>query len=486
MREYHHGVRVKEEGSAVESPIIGTAGLQVVFGTAPVNLAKDPYAAVNTPVICRSWQDAVEKLGYSDDFKSFTLCQSMKASFLMFSVAPVVFINVLDPAKHKKENAEKEYSVLTGQVFVEEKGILKDSISVKNGEESLTADTDYLSEFDSSGCLVITMISEKALAATTVKVTSVSIDPEKVAVSDIIGGYDADTGRESGFEVLRRVYPITGMTPGLIMAPGWSHKPEIAVVMIAKCESINGVFRAECVLDLDTEKVKKYTDVEEYKSENGYADPHAIVLWPKVSADGNQMYYSAVYGAMTAYSDAQNDDVPNISPSNLLVKVDAAVLEDGTDVFMDRQQAGMLNGIGVVTLLNESGWRAWGNNTSAYPECTETKDRWICCRRMFSWVANSLILIYHEKVDSPANYRLIENICDSENIRLNSYVASGKLAGGRIEYDEDENSVENVLSGQVIFHIYLAVFTPAEDILYILKFDPELLKESLTGTGGAS
>lgn len=101
-------------------------------------------------------------------------------------------------------------------------------------------------------------------------------------------------------------------------------------------------------------------------------------------------------------------------------------------------------------------------------------------------MANSLITIYNDKVDSPANYRLIESIIDSENIRLNSYISAGKLAGGRVVYNEDENKVENVLTGQVIFHIYMAAFTPAEDIVFILKFDPELLRDSLSATGGAA
>ena len=272
------------------------------------------------------------------------------------------------------------------------------------------------------------------------------------------------------------------MAPGLIMAPGWSHKPEIAAVMIAKCQSINGVFVAECVLDLDTERAKKHTDVEQFKEENGYEDSHAIVLWPKVRVGSVQMYYSAIYGAMTAYADAVNDDVPNRSPSNYLIHVTAAVLADGTEVFMDRQQANMLNGIGV----NEMGWRAWGNNTSAYPGTTDLKDRWINCRRMFSWMTNSLITTYHERVDDPADFRLIESICDSENIRLNSYVSAGKLAGGRIEYNEAENTVESVLNGQVVFRIYMAVFTPAEDILFVLKFDPAMLEESIAKMGGVS
>ena len=88
--------------------------------------------------------------------------------------------------------------------------------------------------------------------------------------------------------------------------------------------------------------------------------------------------------------------------------------------------------------------------------------------------------VLKEKMEEK-NYRLIEAICDSENIRLNSYVAAGKLAGARIEYNETENTVENILNGQVIFRIYMAAFTPAEDIVFILKFDPELLTAALSG-----
>ena len=482
MSKYYRGVRVIEEGTDLPAPAEGTAGMQVVFGTAPVNLAEDPAAAVNVPVICRSMEEAQEKLGYSEDFEHYTLCQSMYASFSAFPVSPVVFINVLDPEKHKKDNVEKEYPVINRQAKVEDAdGILKSSVVVKMEETTLAVDTDYLLSFDDAGKLVVTLISEQTAEAVTVKITSTSIDPSAVMKEDLIGGYDAATGKESGLEVLRQVYPRTGIPAALILAPGWSHIPEVGAVMLTKCEGVNGVFRAECLLDLDTAGTKKYTDVPEAKEESGYQDKHAVVLWPKVEADGKQMYFSAMYGAMASYLDASNDNVPSLYPSNKLLNVEKAVLADGTEVFMDREQANTLAGAGVVTAINEQGWRAWGNNTSAYPEVTDPRDRWIACRRMFTWMANRLITIYNEKVDSPANYRLIESICDSENIALNSYVAAGKLAGGRVEFNEEENRVENILTGQVIFRIYIAAFTPAEDIVFILKYDPALLEQALTG-----
>ena len=46
-KKYYHGVRVLEEGTDIAPPISGTSGLQVVVGTAPVNLAEDPGAVVN-------------------------------------------------------------------------------------------------------------------------------------------------------------------------------------------------------------------------------------------------------------------------------------------------------------------------------------------------------------------------------------------------------------------------------------------------------
>lgn len=48
---YNHGVRVKEQATSLVAPVTGTAGLQVIIGTAPVNLAADPYKATNVPMI---------------------------------------------------------------------------------------------------------------------------------------------------------------------------------------------------------------------------------------------------------------------------------------------------------------------------------------------------------------------------------------------------------------------------------------------------
>ena len=480
---YQHGVRVLEQATGVVAPIEGTAGLQVVFGTAPVNLAADPYAVTNKPVIAYSWSEAVSQLGYSKDYAKYTLCESMYASFKLLGVAPVIFVNVLDPKVHKKDNEAATVKVENLQAVVEVPGILLDTVKVSvSGGDDLTVDTDYILGFNDDGHLVITLLaSGTGAAATDLSVQSTSIDPTAVDADDIIGA--SATGEEKGLEVLRQVYPKTGMTPGLIIAPGWSQNPDVGIVLAAKCEEINGYFTCEGFVDIDSSEdgCTAYTDLKEAKEDAGITSPHIMALWPCVAVGSQIFHYSAVMAALTAYIDANNDDVPSLSPSNKLVGITGTVLEDGTEVVLDQVQANTVNSFGITTAINVNGWRTWGNNTAAYPATTDPKDRWFCCRRFFSWWGNSFILTYFQKVDDPMNTRLIESVVDSENIRGNAYVSAGKCAAAYIEYNEAENPVTDILNGKITFHQHLAPYVPAEDILNILEFDTDALRSALIG-----
>lgn len=483
---YNHGVRILENPTSLAVPRVGTAAFQVVVGVSPVNLAEDPYGSTNVVKVAYSLAEASAAVGYSRNLKDYTLNQSISASFTKFAVAPIALINVLDPKKHKEAMAEKTYAVNVMQAIVDEEGLLLDTLIVKDGETALEESVDYVTSFDNDGYAVVTLLEDGAgKEAAELKISGDKIAPSKVTNADIIGGYDVSTGKESGLELVRQVFPLSGMVPGLITAPGYSKDPAVAAVMAAKCQNLNGVFTCECIVDLDCTEdgAVKYSDVKVVKEASGLTNSHVEPVWPKVRIGDEVYYYSAIYSALTAYTDANNDDVPNLSAGNKALPITGLCLddEDNSEIVVDLEQANAVNSYGVVTAVNFNGFRSWGNNSAAYPGSTDPKDRWFNCRRFFSWWGNSFILSYFQKVDNPANKRLIQSVCDAENIRGNSYVAQGKCAGARITYLSEDNPITDILNGKVQFRQYLAPYPPAEDILNVLEFDPSMLETALGG-----
>ena len=110
---YKHGVYTSEVATSMVAPITGTAGLQVIVGTAPVNMLADPAAAVNTPLLVNNYKEAVEAVGYVADFEKYTLCECISAAFSVVGVGPMVLINVLDPAKHATAMDESTIQILS-------------------------------------------------------------------------------------------------------------------------------------------------------------------------------------------------------------------------------------------------------------------------------------------------------------------------------------------------------------------------------------
>jgi len=185
--------------------------------------------------------------------------------------------------------------------------------------------------------------------------------------------------------------------------------------------------------------------------------------------------------AMMQAMDVESKGVPNESPSNKALPVTATVFEDGIELFLDQEQANLLNGHGIVTAINMAGWRVWGNNTAAYPSITDPKERFISTRRMFNYVGNNFVLSYFSKVDKIGDYRLIESVVDSENMVLNSLMSQNKIAAGRIIFNIEDNPVTQILDGTIKFITMLSVGSPAKEIINTLEFDPVGLMNSLGG-----
>ena len=469
---YNHGPIIKEAPTTVPSANVSNGGLHVVFGTAPVNRAVEPYKVTNKPIIVSSYPEAVKLFGYSEDFNSYTICQAIYAYFKMQSIAPLCIVNVLDPTKHVKDYS-KTIQVVNGECTIDDAEILADTITVKSGENTLTAETDYIVEFYESKT-IITFISDITGEVT---VTGSCLDVTKVTDEDIIGGLNEATGERTGLELIRSIYPTFGKYVSIFTVPKYSNSLTVAAAMQVKTSEINGMFRCENIIDIDTVKASTYDKVETTKEEMALVSEHTIAVWPKVKCKNLVLDFSVVLAARIAAEDNENNDIPYLSPSNKTIPITALCDAEGKEIMVDKLIGDELNGIGVVTAINMDGFRTWGNNTAAYPNVTDPKDRWISCRRFFTWNENRFAATYFPQIDMPISPRVIENILNEENQYCSSLVANGYCAAARIELGTDSD----ILNGKISFAQYLSPYTPAEQIVNTFMFDVDALVSAMEG-----
>ncbi|MPY20641.1 phage tail sheath family protein [Paenibacillus glucanolyticus] len=469
-----HGVKTTEVFQP-KPAVVQSNTLPLYFGTAPINLVTNPAAAVNTIILANNLEEFRAKLGYSDDWKSFTLCEAAHAHFVESEQGPIAFVNVMD-VTDTEVTAPAAATFVDGLHTIDKQGVLKATVTVADGTTTFEQGKDYTLTFDAAGKLVIAIVSGGAIPAgtTSLQVGYSSLKSSNVTASRIIGGTDAQTGERSGLEMIEDVFLETSFVPNLIVAPGWSHDPVVAAVMVAKSKNINGLFEAHAVTDLDANQ--KYVDIAKWKEENGYTDMLQTNTYPMTTLKGRTYHMSTLVTADMVATDAQNEGVPYQTPSNQPITADGLVYADGTPVRIPFDQANALNANGIVTAIRwPDGFKAWGNYTGAYPEYKDAQRTFIPVRRMFSYIKNNLVLRHWQQVDDPLNRRMIDSVVDSANIWINGLVGAGYLLGGRVEFLAADNPSSQLGNGKAVYRVYVTPPSMAQEIEFFVLYDASYL-----------
>ena len=85
-----HGVYTNSVNTSSNTPVEAESGIPFVIGIAPLaSVDADNRATPNVPFLARSYAEATEHLGYSENWEDYTLCEFM-VSFTSF-----LFLNLL-------------------------------------------------------------------------------------------------------------------------------------------------------------------------------------------------------------------------------------------------------------------------------------------------------------------------------------------------------------------------------------------------------
>ena len=206
-----HGVNASKLKTSVSTPIKVASGVHFAVGAAPVQMVG---GKTNEVIMANDYEEAVRFLGYSDDWEKYPLCMEIYTAFTLYNVAPVIMVNVLDPAKHKKKVTAASMEPVENQILLPLEA-LADTVEVEG-------DTDYTVFYTDDNC-AIEFLTDTTTAQ---QVSYDAVDPSMVTKSDIIGGYSVTTHKTTGLELIDDVFPKYTLAPDIIVCPNWSHDNE--------------------------------------------------------------------------------------------------------------------------------------------------------------------------------------------------------------------------------------------------------------------
>lgn len=452
MADYKHGT-YGEFAASIGDTAMQAGTVSVYIGLAPVNLVRGFEQYVNSPVKLSNFNAVKRYFGYSANWSVFDLCEVFQLHFdnAAGNIGPVVAINVLDPAKHKKEpETTKELTFANGQATIQSDTIILDTLVLADKVEGVDFSIDY--DF-TKGLVIIDSVGEKLNGS--VQATFSEVDASKITENDIIGGETA-AGVYSGLGCVGLVYPELGLIPNLIACPGWSSKPKVYEAMVKAATKINGHWDAMVYADIPVNDGSAVDTIEAAKTwqiENAYTSERSKVFWPQGMDTAGRIYHAATLGVWRQMLvDETHDGIPMESCSNKPIPVARQYFgADSKNRGFDQQRGNELNAAGITTLVYWGGlWVLWGPHTAAYKYGQVTDNRAIFDNslRTMMHITNSFQQEHALTIDQPMTRAMADTIKNREQEKADALAAVGALIGTPVvEFTEEDNSTGDLVEG---------------------------------------
>lgn len=470
--EYKYGV-YGELGQSVGQSAIQSGTVPVYVGLAPVHLVRG-YAdagVVKHPVKLTNLADAKAKVGYSEDWGTYTLSEVVDAHFNnpLGNVGPIYVINVLDPDTMKKSGTtEKAVAITNGSGSFVDADIILDTLEVTlttgEGQEASTTtyveNTDYTVGYDFAKKQVTISVLNNAIEDGNVTASYKTVNTGAVSSAEIV----------AGIEKVDVVYSEKFDIPNLLAAPGWSQVPAVYNALVSASQKIDGHWDAFVYADLPLVEANGTTAVDTiakaiaWKAANGFTSERSKVFWPMAVKNDGKTYHLSTLGVVeTQRIDYEHDSVPMETCGNKAVPVVKQYFGNSFNPF--GQAAGReLAAAGITTVVPWAGeWVLWGDHTARYAYGANVDARAIfdTSLRMLFHITNSFQQEWSPRIDRPMTLRLRDEIINREQEKLDALVSIGALLGNpTVEFLESENSTTDMMNGDFVWNILVTPTPP--------------------------
>ena len=163
------------------------------------------------------------------------------------------------------------------------------------------------------------------------------------------------------------------------------------------------------------------------------------------------------------------------SPSNRVVQ-GALGVSRAISYGFEGSEADVLNDVQIATIVNDGGFRLWGN------EGLNTIDptyRFLQIYRTANAIEDSLRVSLKWAIDQNITVRFFENVAQSCNQFLAKLEAQGTITGGECFPDDDFNTAATIKSGIAAFVVRWSGVYPAQTIKIKLELTDDFLISNL-------
>ena len=248
---------------------------------------------------------------------------------------------------------------------------------------------------------------------------------EDVALSDIIGGIDAPTGKRKGLKAFEDCYSLFGYYPKTLIAPVYCENTAIVSEMNVICNKIRamGIVDAPVgasVQDVITGRGSQGTINFNTSSERIIlCYPHLKVYDTETDTIKLQPYSQRLAGVIAA-KDIEKGY--HWSTSNTEIQEIVGVEKQLTSMINDpTSEVNTLNEAGIVKVFNSfgTGFRTWENRSAAFPSST-LPTNFIKVRRKADILHESVEYSMLQFIDYPIDNGLIDSMRDYLFISLST------------------------------------------------------------------
>ena len=384
--------------------------------------------------------------------------------------AAIAAVNVLDPAVHKTAVAAADISWTNGVIQLARTHVLNVVVKKKGGGGAAYVEgTDY--ELDEEAGTVSAIAGGNIDVAVDANIGFDYLDATKVNAAAIAGGVSGD-GQYTGVSALLGAGGSSGARrPKIMIAPGHSDSKTVADALISAADKRRGIAVIEGP-DTSDAAATAYRDT--LSGRRAYlVDPGVQVL----DADGDLVTRpnSAHVAGAIARSDNDLGRGWWWSPSNFpILGIEGTTR--GVDFSLGDEQspANLLNAKEVATIIQENGFRLWGNRTLS----DDPIYKFLSVVRIKDAIDESILRGHMWAVDRNIGPTYVEAVAEGVNALLRELKGVGAVLGGQC-VPSATNTKEKIADGNVCWDVDFTPAPPGERLTFRSRITNDHIEELL-------